>query len=143
MKLMEFVKERNHYLSPCLGLKVGSSTARLDDILHDCLRLVPIILVELHQIDTIMGSDLRECSKTLSVEDEAYADTDTSESASSTNAVKISLWIRLCITSALHGNIVIDDHGHRGDINTTGKNVGRDENLRLSCSEVLNDAVAL
>jgi hypothetical protein len=132
MRLVEFVKKRNHYPSPCLGLKVGSSTARLDDVLHYCLRLVPIILVELHQIDTVMGSDLRKCSKTLSVKDEAYADTDTSESASATNTVKISLWIRLCITSALHGNIVVDDHGHRRDIDTTGKNVGRDENLRLS-----------
>jgi hypothetical protein len=52
------------------------------------------------------------------------------------------LWIRLCITSALHWNIVVDDHGDRRDIDTTGKNVGSNENLRSALSKVLNDAVA-
>lgn len=105
------------------------------------LSLIPIILIELDQINVIVLGNLVKCSKTLPVKDEAYTNTNASKPASATNSVEVGLWIWLCIASALHWNIVVDDHGNRRDINTTGKNIGGDENLRSSLSEVLNDAV--
>ena len=38
---------------------------------------------------------------------------------------------------------VVDDHGHGGDIDSTGEDVGRDKDLGLSVAEFVNDLVTL
>ena len=133
MKFVEISERRERSVpKPNLRLEIGTSAAGLDDILYDFLGLVPVILVQLHQVDSIMPSDFGKCAETLSVENEADADSNASESARTTNAMKIGFWIRLRVTPSLHGNVVIDDHRDRGDVDTTGKNVSRDQNFGFS-----------
>ena len=87
-----------------------------------------------------------DCSKsleTLPIENERNTDTDTSESPSASDTVEVCLEIWLCITSALHWNIVIDDHRDCRNIETTSKDVGGNENLRNSITELLDNSITI
>ena len=123
---------------------VGSlCSVLLDDFLDSILGLIPVVSVQLDQVDAIVGSDLAQRIETLLVVDEANADTDTSKSASSTDTVQVGLSIRLAITSSLHGDVVVDDHGNTGNVDTTGQDIGGDENLVLSLAEFGQKLVSL
>lgn len=68
---------------------------------------------------TIVICDLTQGDKALLVEDEADTNTNTSETSSTTNSVKVGFWVWLRIIPSLHWNIVIDDHRYGLNINTS------------------------
>lgn len=107
------------------------------------LRLVPIVLIQSNEVNSVVFSDLGKRIETLSVEDERDTDTDTSESSCASYTVEVSFWVRGIIGTALHGDIVIDDHGDRGHVDTPCKNICGDENLGLSSTELLEDVIAI
>lgn len=41
------------------------------------------------------------------------------------------------------GTYIVDHQGHGGNIDSTGKDVGRDENLGLTAAERINDCIAV
>lgn len=90
----------------------------------------------------IVLRDLVQCKEALLVEHEANTDTDASESARTTDTVKVCLGIRLFVISALHWYVVVDHHIDGLNIDTACKDIGRNENLDLACSELFKNPVA-
>lgn len=125
------------------GLKVRSSSTRLDDILNDLLRLIPVILIKPDKVNAVVFRDVAQGLETLPVENKADTDTNTSESASTTDPMEISLGIWLGIVLGIHGDIVVDDHRDRLDVDTAREDVRCDKNLSIALAEALDDFVTL
>ncbi|KAI6752818.1 hypothetical protein HG530_013570 [Fusarium avenaceum] len=115
----------------------------LDDFLNTLLGLVPILCIQLDQIDTVHLGNLTQGIVTLLIVNEADADTDTAKSASSANTVQVSLGVRFGIAASLHGDVIVDNHGHTGNIDTTCQNVGGNKDLVLTLAEFGQKVVSL
>ena len=75
--------------------------------------------------------------------DEADTDADSSESTGSPDTVQVRLGVRLRVTWTFHGDVIVDDHGDAGNVDTTGENIGGDQDLGLSGPEVVQESIAV
>lgn len=126
-----------------LSLQIGSGTRRLDHIVNNLLRLVPVVLIKFHQVNTIVLRNRLQSHVALPIEDKADTNTNTSKSAGTADAVKVGLRVRLTVATPLHWNVVVNDHGDGLNIDTSSKDVGGDENLIFSRTEFLQNAVTI
>jgi hypothetical protein len=124
-------------------LEVCPSTTRLDDSLHSLLRLIPVLMVQVQQINTVMFGNATQGVVAVLVMHETDTDTDTSETTCSAYTVEICLGVALLLTGTLHGDIVVDDHRYGLHVDTTGQNVGGDKDLSLAGSESVDDSVTV
>lgn len=130
-------------LSGCLLLGIGGtrgvrrlSPILLDNVLHALLCFIPVVRVQLDEVNAVVQRDFVQSIETPLVVDEADAHTDTAKASRAADSVEVRLKVGLEITPALHGNVVVDDHRDTRDIDTSGKNVGGDEDLVLARSEL-------
>jgi hypothetical protein len=103
-----------------------SGEQRLDEVSHVHGHLLDLCAVELlnlaHHADIVSG-------------DEVDGNTLTSETSTTTNAMDVVLTVG--------GQVVVDDEGDLLDIDTTGEQVGGDEDTGRSGTELLHDNITL
>jgi hypothetical protein len=77
----------------------------------------------------------------VSTADESHGNADAAETPGSADTVKIRLGISRMILQL--GNVIVDNHRDRRDINSSGNDIGRDEHFGGSSPESVNDTIAV
>jgi len=126
-------------------LEVLACTGALNDLADRLLQFIPIIGCDLRHLGTEVLLNLHQHLPITPTADERHSHTDTSETSSSADTVEVRLGIssKFAATDEAIRNIVVDDHGDRLYIDTTGQDVGRDENFGMAETEGIDDDITL
>jgi hypothetical protein len=143
IKCIKYTFQFSTQVSSLRRFKVGARAARLNNLLDNFLCFVPIVLIQLYEIDTIEIRNVGQCLQASSIKYEADTNANTSKSSSTANTVKVGLWISLSAAVTLRWDIVVNNHGNRLNINASSKNIGGNKNLRLARPEAFQDTIAL
>lgn len=133
-----------HHASLVLGeLSLGARV--LDRPLDDPLDLIPVAGVNAFNLAGEVLLDLAKHVPLLPVGHKGDGNTDTAESTSTTDTVEVCLVVGLTLAVRTRdlGDVVVDNKGNGRNVNSTGKNVGGDENLGLAIAEGIDDGITL
>lgn len=152
-----------------IASEVGLGASILDRFLDNALHLIPVVGLNPLDLAVEMLLDLPQVQPFLAVGHKRDGDTDAAETAGTTNTVQVGLVIGLLgrrTRLVLLGNVlygrgvsasnsrpgqgdqcrktyIVDDQRNGGNIDTTGKNIGGDQNLGLAVSESVDDGITL
>lgn len=104
-----------------------------DDLLDDSFDVVPVLSVELGWLYRQLIADFLKHLPAAAVVDESERYANFAKTSRASDTVEEGLGVRTAVDSV--GHIIVDDHGHRLNIDTTSQNVGGDEHLCITSTE--------
>jgi hypothetical protein len=116
-------------------------TAARHNFLQSLLDSVPVIRLQLGDLDVEVLADVREQVVGLAVVDESESSAGATETSRATDPVEVGLIIRT--SSGQVGDVVVDNHGDSLHVNAAREDVGGDEDLGFAGAEPVEDCVAL
>jgi hypothetical protein len=127
-------------LGSCLCLCQLAGTSMLDSLLDSVFDQVPVGALESLNFHAKVLLDLTKLFPLRSGGNEGHGNADTTETSSATNTMEIGSKVRLVVL--VLGNIVIDHHGDGRDIDSTGNDIGGNEDLGHAIAELIDDGIA-
>lgn len=128
--------------------KLGLGTRILDGLLDNPLNLIPVAGINALNLASEMLLDLAKHIPLFPVRDKGDSNTDAAESTRTTDTVKVGLVVGLAFAISTTGtgnlgDVVVDNEGYGGHVDSTSENVSRDEHLGLTTAEGINDGITL
>jgi hypothetical protein len=116
------------------------TTAR-HDLLQSLLDSVPVVRLQLGDLDVEVLADVREQVVGLAVVDESESSASATETSGTTDPVEVGLIIGT--SSGQVGDVIVDNHGDGLHVNAAREDVGGYEDLGFASAEPVEDCVTL
>jgi hypothetical protein len=116
------------------------TTAR-HNLLQSLLDSIPVVRLQLGDLDVEVLADVREQVVGLAVVDESESSASATETSRATDPVEVGLIIRT--SSGQVGDVIVDNHGDGLHVNAAREDVGGDEDLGFASAEPVEDCVTL
>ncbi len=126
-----------------LCLEICAGTARLDDSLNDFLGVIPVLVVELHEVNAEVSCDVSQGDEAGLVVHEANADANTAKASGTADTVEVGFGVAFGARHTFHWDVVVDHHGDGLHVDAASEDVGGYKDLSLAIAERVDDAITL